>query len=163
MVDNIAAGLSEADPEGRADYEENARRFKAELEEMAAAIRELFAPVPPEQRLLVTSHDAFGYFARAYDLTQVGTVLPSVTTETEPSARQIQRLVDEIRGTGVRAIFTEEAVDARLERRVAQEAGATVNSSLYADVLGEPGSGAETFIDAELANARAMAEAWSVS
>jgi ABC-type Zn uptake system ZnuABC Zn-binding protein ZnuA len=163
MVDNIAAGLSEADPEGRADYEENARRFKAELEEMAAAIRELFAPVPPEQRLLVTSHDAFGYFARAYDLTQVGTVLPSVTTETEPSARQIQRLVDEIRRTGVRAIFTEEAVDARLERRVAQEAGATVNSSLYADVLGEPGSGAETFIDAELANARAMAEAWSVS
>jgi zinc/manganese transport system substrate-binding protein/manganese/iron transport system substrate-binding protein len=163
MVDSIAAGLAEADPTGQATYEANAARYKGELERMAATIRETFAPVPPARRLLVTSHDAFGYFARAYGVTQVGSVLPSVTTETEPSAQQVQELVDEIRRTGVRVIFTEEAVDPRLERQVADEAGAEVNASLYADVLGEPGSGAETFIGAELANARAMAEAWAGS
>jgi len=163
MIDNIAAGLSEADPDGADIYAANADRYKAELQEMAATIEGIFAPIPVERRLLVTSHDAFGYFARAYRVTQVGTVLPSVTTETEPSAKQIQALINEIRESGVTVIFTEEAVDPRLERQVAKEAGATVNASLYADVLGEPGSEGETFIGAELANARAMAEAWSAS
>ncbi len=161
MVDTIAAGLAEADPDGADTYAANAARYTAELDEMAAGIREIFAPIPPERRLLVTSHDAFGYFARAYGLPQEGTVLPSVTTETEPSAKEIQALIDEIRATGVRVIFTEEAIDPRLERQVADEAGVTVDASLYADALGEPGSETGTFIGAELANARAMARAWS--
>lgn len=163
MVDNIAAGFAEADPDGADTYRANAGRYKAELQRMATEIRQIFAPIPPAKRLLVTNHDALGYFTRAYDITQVGSVLPSVTTEVEPSARQIQALIDEIRASGAKVIFTEEALDPRLERQVASEAGATVDASLYADVLGAPGSEGDTFIKAELANARAMAQAWSGS
>ncbi len=161
MVANVAAGLARADPAGRAAYNGNAEAYAERIDRMADEIREAFAPVPPGRRNLVTSHDAFGYFARAYDVEVVGSVLPTLTTESEPSAQQIRRLVEEIRAKGVTTIFTEEAVEPRLERRIAEEAGARVSTSLYADALGPPGSGAETFVDAELANARAMLSAWT--
>jgi ABC-type Zn uptake system ZnuABC Zn-binding protein ZnuA len=161
MVANLAAGLARADPPGRATYRRNAEAYAERIDRTAAKIRDGFASVPPARRNLVTSHDAFGYFARAYDVEVVGSVLPTVTTESEPSAKQIRRLVDDIRAQGATTIFTEEALDPRLERRVAEEAGVRVSTSLYADTLGPPGSGAETFVDAELANARAMLSAWS--
>ena len=160
MVANLAAGLARADPLGRAAYRGNAEAYGERIDRMAAKIRREFASVPSTRRKLVTSHDAFGYFARAYDVEVVGSVLPTVTTESEPSAQQIRRLVEEIRAQGVTTIFTEKALEARLERRVAEEAGARVSTSLYADALGPPGSGAETFVEAELANARAMLSAW---
>ncbi|CAA9493154.1 MAG: Zinc ABC transporter, substrate-binding protein ZnuA [uncultured Solirubrobacterales bacterium] len=160
MVDNVAAGLARADPAGRDAYRRRAAIYRQRLDRMAKSIRESFAPIPPEQRDLVTSHDAFGYFARAYDLNVIGSVLPTVTTEAEPSAQQIKALVDEIRAERVRTVFTEEAVEPRLERRVAEEAGARVSTSLYADALGPPGSGTAGFVEAELANARAMRSAW---
>ena len=161
MVANVAAGLGRADPSGHAAYRRNAEAYARRIDRMADEIRERFAAVAPERRNLVTSHDAFGYFARAYDVEVVGSVLPTLTTESEPSAQQIRRLVEEIRAKDVSTIFTEEAVEPRLERRIAEEAGARVSTSLYADALGPPGSGAETFIDAELANARAMLSAWT--
>ncbi len=160
MVDNVAAGLEQADPAGREAYRRNADTYKDELDRMAATVRQEFAGIPPDRRDLVTSHDAFGYFARAYDVNILGSVLPAVTTESEPSARALRELVGQIRGNGVKAIFTEEAVEPRLEQRVAQEAGAKVSTSLYADALGEPGSEGATFVDAEIANARAMRSAW---
>lgn len=161
MVDNVAAGLGRADPPGEATYMRNAAAYKRRLRRMARAIRVLFEPIPPERRKLITSHDAMGYFARAYDVRVVGSVLPSLTTDTEPSGRRVRQLVETIRREQVSAIFTEEAVEPRLERQIAEEAGATVSTSLYADVLGAPGSGAETLVAAELANARAMARAWA--
>ena len=160
MVATVAEGLAAADPEGRAAYERGARRYGRELERMAARIRERFAAIPPERRRLVTTHDAFGYFARAYDVDVVGSVLPSVTTDAEPSAQQVDRLVRDLRRLGVRTIFTEEAVDPRLEQQIAAEAGAEVSTSLYADVLAAEGP-ASTFVGAELANAEAMASAWA--
>jgi zinc/manganese transport system substrate-binding protein len=159
MVRNVAAGLAEADPDGRDAYVRGAARYSEEIDGMARRIRSTFAPIEPERRKLVTSHDAFGYFARAYGIDVVGSVLPSITTETEPSARQVRTLVDTIRREGVRTIFTEEALDPRLERQIAAEAGATVSASLYADVLAESGPEA-TYVGAQLANARAMAAAW---
>ena len=161
MVDNVAKGLAAADPEGRATFARNATAYKARLDDMAQQIRSTFAPIPPARRDLITTHDAFGYFVRAYDLNQVGTVLASVSTESEPSGRQVRELVDAIRAEDVKAIFTEESVDASLERQIADEAGAEVSTSLYADVIGAPGSGAETFIESEIVNAKAMAKAWS--
>jgi zinc/manganese transport system substrate-binding protein len=161
MVDNIAAGFARADPAARSTYRANAARYKWRLDGMAATIRRRFADIPAARRNLVTSHDAFGYFARAYDVKVVGSVLPTVTTEAEPSARQIRRLIEDIRERRVRVVFTERGVDASLERRVAEEAGARVSTSLYADSLGPPGSGADTFIAAELANTRAMRSAWA--
>ncbi len=161
MVAKVAAGLARADPPGRAAYRRNAEAYEERIDGMAAKIRREFASVPPARRNLVTSHDAFGYFARAYDVEVVGSVLPTVTTESEPSAQQIRRLVEAVRAQGVTTIFTERALAPRLERRVAEEAGARVSTSLYADALGPPGSGAESFVDAELANARAMFSAWT--
>lgn len=160
MVDNVAAGLARADREGAAAYRRGADAYKRRLDEMAETIRGELAAVPPEERKLVTTHDAFGYFAEAYDVDVVGTVLPSVSTETEASGRQVRELVDTIRNEDVEVIFTEEGVDPKLERQIAREAGVEVNTGLYADVLGPPGSGAETFVDAELANARVMLAAW---
>lgn len=160
MVDTLAEGLAAADPEGRAVYARNATAYKRELDAMAARIRRTLEPIPAEDRKLITTHDAFGYFVRAYDIDQVGTVLASVSTSAEPSGRQVRELVETIRAQDVKAIFAEEALEARLERRIAEEAGAQVSTSLYADVLGAPGSGAETYVEAELANAKAMAAAW---
>ena len=160
MVDNLARGLAAADPEGTATYRRNATAYKARLDRMADRIRATFAPIPAGRRDLITTHDAFGYFVRAYQLNQVGTVLASVSTEAEPSGQQVRKLVDAIRAQGVQAIFTEAAVDASLERQIAEEAGAAVSTSLYADGLGPPGSAADTHVKAELANAKAMAAAW---
>lgn len=160
MVDNVAAGLAKADPGGRGAYERNAEAYKRRLDEMAAQIRSELGSVPKAERKLVTTHDAFGYFGRAYDVEIVGTVLPSVTTETETSGRQVRELVDTINRERVEVIFTERGVDPKLERQIGKEAGVEVETSLYADVLGPKGSGAEAFIDAERANGRAMAAAF---
>jgi zinc/manganese transport system substrate-binding protein/manganese/iron transport system substrate-binding protein len=91
MVDHIAAGLARADPAGRAGYERRAAALRARIDHMAAEIRRSFARVPADRRVLVTSHDAFGYFARAYDVEVVGSVLPTVTAEVEPSAHEVRR------------------------------------------------------------------------
>ena len=109
----------------------------------------------------MTSHDALGYFARAYDVNVVGSVLPATGSEAEPSARQVRGLVAAMRAEGAETIFSEKGAESRLEQQVAQEAGAAVSASLYADALGAPGSGAESHIEAELANARAMRSAWT--
>lgn len=161
MVDNVAAGLAEADPDGKGTYESNAEAYKAAIDEMGRQIRTEFEAVPPAERKLVTTHDAFGYFGRAYDLDIVGAVLPSVTTETETSGRQVRELIETIQREDVQVLFTEQGVDPKLERQIADEAGVALETDLYADVLGAEGSGAEEFIDAELANAEAMVAGFS--
>jgi ABC-type Zn uptake system ZnuABC Zn-binding protein ZnuA/ABC-type Mn2+/Zn2+ transport system permease subunit len=160
MVARIEAALVKARPASASRFRANARSYTSRIERMARAIRALFAGIPRERRELVTSHDAFGYFARAYGIDIVGSVLPAVTTAAEPSGEQVRALVGDIRRAGVHTIFTEAAVNAKLERQVADEAGARVETGLYADTLGRPGSGAGTLIGAELHNARAMADAW---
>jgi ABC-type Zn uptake system ZnuABC Zn-binding protein ZnuA/ABC-type Mn2+/Zn2+ transport system permease subunit len=160
MVAAIAAALAKADPPGAATYRANAARYERRIDAMATRIRALFARVPRARRNLVTSHDSLGYFARAYGVNVVGSVLPTLTTGTDPSGQQVRRLVDDIRRAHVTTIFTERGVSAKLERQVAGEAGARVSTSLYADVLGAPGSGADTFVGAEVRNAEAMVGAW---
>jgi iron/zinc/copper transport system substrate-binding protein/iron/zinc/copper transport system permease protein len=160
MVTRIEDALIEARPDDADRFRANARDYRARIDAMAREIRALFAPIAPGRRKLVTSHDAFGYFARAYGVEVVGSVLPSLSTDSEPSGEAIRELVDAIKRAEVDTIFTESAVDAKLERQVADEAGARVATDLYSDTLGRKGSGAETLIDAELHNARAMAEAW---
>jgi ABC-type Zn uptake system ZnuABC Zn-binding protein ZnuA len=160
MVTRIEAALSKARPADAALFRASAAAYRRRIERMADQIRALFAQVPRERRKLVTSHDAFGYFARAYGVDIVGSVLPTITTQVEASGGQIRKLVNDIRRAKVRTIFTEAAVNAKLEHQVAAEAGATVATDLYADVLGRDGSGAETLVDAELHNARAMVKSW---
>jgi manganese/iron transport system substrate-binding protein len=148
MTNRIAAGLIRADPAGAATYRANAARYTARLRALDARLARRIATVPRARRKLVTNHDAFGYFARRYGITIVGAVVPSLSTAAEPSARQLAELVKTIKREGVKVIFTESSVDPKLERAIADEAGARVQASLFADTLGPEGSPGATYIGA---------------
>ncbi|MDE2861803.1 MAG: metal ABC transporter substrate-binding protein [Chloroflexota bacterium] len=144
-VDDIAARLSELDPDNASVYFENASEYGKKLDELHAWTLEQVAVVPQERRLLVTSHDSFGYFADLYGFEVVGVVL-SITTDVEPSAEHLVELVHEVEELGVPAVFGETTVSERLAQTVADESGATL-VRLYSGSLGAGGSGADTYLD----------------
>jgi ABC-type Zn uptake system ZnuABC Zn-binding protein ZnuA len=109
--------------------------------------------VPRRERRLVTSHDAFGPFARRYGITIVGTVIPSQTTEAQPSAGELSRLARLVRRTGVKAIFPETSVPAKLARALARATGARADLELYGDTLGPRDGPAGTYLGMERVNA----------
>lgn len=156
-VSAIRDALIEADPGGRGEYERRTRAYSRRIEALDAAIEEcVTSELEPEQRRLVTTHDALGHYAERYGFEVIGAVLPSRTTQAQPSAGETQRLIDQIRDEGVRAIFPESVVDPRLERAVAREAGARVGESLWADSLGPEGSSGETYLEAMAADTRSI-------
>ena len=104
------------------------------------------ATIPPARRKLVTNHDAFSYYVRRYGLTFVGSVIPSLDTNTEPSAKQTAELIDKIKAEHVPAIFTEASINPKLEQQLGREAGVRVVDNLYGDNLGKPGSPGATYI-----------------
>lgn len=157
-VNELAERLAEEDPAGAALYADNAAAYNAELDELHAWIEEQVAQIPAERRALVTSHDSFSYFAERYGFEVVGTVIPGLTTEREPSAQEIAGLVDTIRDLGVRAIFAETTVGDAITQSVARETGASI-ATLYTGSLGAPGSGADTYIGMARANTLAIVEA----
>src|SRR5262245_34865493 len=148
MVSDIAAGLAAADPGGAALYRAGATRYRARIRAMDRSLAAEIGTVPAGRRELVTDHDAFGYFARRYGIRVVGAVIPSLSTRAEPSARQLAELVDTIRRERVRVIFAESSVDPRLERAIADEAGARVGPGLFADSLGPPDGPGGTYLKA---------------
>ena len=113
----IEARLTEADPEGRAVYRGNAERYLERLRRLDAGIAACVDRVPPADRRIVTTHDALGYFARRYGIDVVGAVIPSLSTQAQASAGDVDRLVEQIRAEDVEAIFPESAVSAKLEER----------------------------------------------
>jgi ABC-type Zn uptake system ZnuABC Zn-binding protein ZnuA len=157
----IRDALSDADPQGRGTYERNADAYLRKLRALDAEIADCMRRVPADKRKLVTTHDALGYFADRYGLEVVGALIPSLSTQAQPSARDIDELVDQIRSEGVEAIFPETALNQRLEDAVSREAGAQVGGQLWTDALGPQGSGAETYLDAMRKNADTMAEGMS--
>jgi zinc/manganese transport system substrate-binding protein len=159
MVRNIAAALAAVDPDNRDAYEANSAAYQATLVETKAQVQAIIDEIPPENRKLVTNHDAFGYFARAFGLEVVGAVIPSLSTQAEPSASDTAELLDLIEAEGVRAIFAETTVNPALAQSLASDAGIAVVDDLYGDSLGEPGSGAETLDGMLLYNARKIADA----
>ncbi|HEV8450842.1 MAG TPA: metal ABC transporter substrate-binding protein [Gaiellales bacterium] len=152
----LGARLASIDPSHAGDYRTNARRYVARIEAMDAANKRLIATVPRGERKLVTNHDAFGYFAAHYGITVVGSVLPSLSTVAQPSAKDVADLIGTIRAEHVRAIFTESSLSPALEQQIASEAGVEVYANLYGDTLGPPGSPAATYIGMERWNMRAM-------
>ncbi len=159
MTFNIAEALAEADPANAPAYDENAREYAAILDETDAEIRALLDPIPADQRKMVTNHDAFGYFIRRYDLEFVGAVIPSVTSGSEPSAGELAEHQDLIEEEGVRAIFAEAELDARVAEQLSSDTGVEIVDDLYADSLGPEGSEAATVHGMLLWNARKIAEA----
>ena len=144
-VTEITSRLSTLDPEGAELYRSNARAYNSELDELHNWIVTQVEQIPSERRLLVTSHDSFGYFAERYGFEIVGAVIPGVTTERDPSAQELAELVKDIREHNVPAIFAETTVSDRLTQRVAEETGARVITGLRTGSLGDAGSGADTY------------------
>jgi len=160
-VEAIRAQLSKADPAGRAAYARNAARTIRRLRRLDRRIAGCVERVPPAKRKIVTTHDALGYFARRYGIEVVGAVIPSLSTQAQASAGDVQRLVEQIRSERVEAVFPESSVSPDIERAIAREAGARIGESLYADSLGPKGSPGETYAGALAADAAALVSGMS--
>lgn len=152
----IRGALAAADPAHSGAYRRAARRYAGRLRALDRAVAGCLARLAPDERRLVTTHDALGYYARRYGLRVIGTVIPSLSTAGQPSAGAVSALLRTIRATGVRAIFAEQSVAPRVEQAIAREAGASVGALLWADALGPPGSDGATYVGAISANTRAL-------
>ena len=155
-VAQIRDELMRADPTHASGYARRAKSYLAQLGRLDRGIAGCFANVPPDERKLVTDHDAFGYFARRYGITIIGAVIPSQTTQAQPSAGELARLIRLIRREHVRAVFPESSLNPRLADTIARETGATSRYTLYGDTFGPAGSDGATYVSMERANADAM-------
>lgn len=159
MVNTIRDSLIALSPENAAEFTANAAQLTAELEELHEWIKAQIATIPEDQRFLITTHDAFGYYAQAYDIPVAGTLI-GISTEEQPSAQTMQNLVTEIKTLGVKAIFAETTINPSLIATVASEAGVTLApDKLYADSIGIPGSEADTYIKMLKTNTLTIVEA----
>ena len=159
MVESVRDALADADPAGAAYYRDNAARYLALLDDLLKRIASDVARVPPACRKLVTDHDVFGYYAAAYGLQVVGSVIPSLSTNAQPSAADVAEIVRRIRQENIPAIFSEASANPALINQVAREAGVKVVSDLYADSLGPKGSAGDTYIKMMESNTRTIVEA----
>ncbi|MBX6374585.1 MAG: metal ABC transporter substrate-binding protein [Acetobacteraceae bacterium] len=142
-VRTIAAGLIEADPADAELYRRNAEAYVARLAALDAWVRERIATVPAARRKVVTDHEAFGYFAAAYGVRFLAP--QGVSTEAEPSAAEVARLIRRMRAEGITAMFLENMRNPAMLQRLAREAGARVGGRLYADSLSPPDGPAPTY------------------
>jgi zinc/manganese transport system substrate-binding protein len=153
-VANIAQGLSEAVPGHAADFKANAEKLSAEITALDAELKAAFAAMPEERRHVLTSHDAFHYFGRAYGIEFVS--VQGVSTEAEPTAEDLARIVRQAREGHVSAIFLENMSDPRLADMVAQESGIKVGGELYADALSDPSGPAPDYLSLIRHNAKQL-------
>ena len=160
-LEAIRRQLARIDPAGRAAYARNAERAARRLRELDRAIAACVERVPRAKRKIVSTHDSLGYLARRYGIEVVGAVIPSLSTQAQASAGDVEELVEQIRRERVEAIFPESAVNPDIERAIAREAGATVGAPLYADSLGPEGSAGERYLGALAHDARALVRGMS--
>jgi len=144
-VGNIRDALIRVDPGARAAYEANAAAYLERLDRLDDEVRRTIATIPPARRKVITTHDAFGYFAADYGVEFVAE--QGVSTETEASARDVAQIIQLIRQHGIPAIFFENVTDPRLLKRIAAETGARVGGTLYSDALTGPEGPAPTYVD----------------
>lgn len=143
-----------------AAFRRQAAAYIADLDALDAEVEATLAPVPPERRKLVTNHDVFGYFADRYGFTVIGAVIPSITTQAQPSAGDLDRLASQVEAAGVPAIFADTSSPEDLADALADEAGGGVRVvELYSESLGKPGSDGGTYEDMMRTNAQRIAEA----
>ncbi|WP_342642846.1 metal ABC transporter substrate-binding protein [Rhodoligotrophos ferricapiens] len=143
-VKNIAAALAKADPDHADLYRSNASRYMAELETLNAKLKAQFAAIPEADRKVVTSHDAFGYFGKAYGITFLAPA--GMSTEAEASAADIARIIDQIRSDHIKAVFVENITNTRLIDQITRETGARVGGALFSDALSAADGPAPTYV-----------------
>ncbi|MEL6550118.1 MAG: zinc ABC transporter substrate-binding protein [Pseudomonadota bacterium] len=156
-VDNITAGLAQADPENAASYYQNRASYVAELEALEAEIDVMMASIPESRRTVVTSHDAFGYLAAHYGMTFEAP--QGLSTESEASAADVAELITQIREEGISAVFVETITDNRLIEQIANETGASIGGTLYSDALSDTDGPAGTYVDMMRHNAMTLSQA----
>ncbi len=144
-VANIRDGLIAADPAGKTSYETNAKAYLARLDALEAEVKSAIARIPEDRRKVITTHDAFGYFAAAYGMQFIAP--QGVSTESEASARDVAKIIVQIRTQKIPAVFLENVSDTRLMQRIAKEGGARIGGKLYSDALSEEKAPASTYID----------------
>ncbi|MFK7601974.1 metal ABC transporter solute-binding protein, Zn/Mn family [Deinococcus sp. SM5_A1] len=147
-VKNIQGLLTALDPAGKASYAGNTAAYLGKLSEADAYAKKQFATLPASKRQIVSNHDSLNYFAARYGLKIVGAVIPGLSTEREPSARELATLITAVKKSGAKVIFTENTVNVRLAQALAKETGARIAPPLYTDALGPKGSAGGTFLKA---------------
>lgn len=156
-VTNISDALAAADPADAGVFRANARDYLTKLDALDGEVREAVAKIPPSRRKVISTHDAFGYFAAAYGIEFIAPL--GVSTESEASARDIAGIITEIKRQKIPAVFLENISDPRLIRRISAETGARVGGTLYSDSLtGEKGD-APTYIELVRHNIKALTAA----
>ncbi|KLK90393.1 metal ABC transporter substrate-binding protein [Microvirga vignae] len=158
-VANIRDALIAADTAGSAAYEANAADYLAKLEVLEAELKDLVAKIPADRRKIITSHDAFRYFEDAYGIDFVSP--QGVSTEAEASAKDVARIIQQIKREKISAVFVENVSDARLMERIAKETGAKIGERVYSDALSDSNGPAGTYIDMMRHNIRAFSAALS--
>ncbi len=145
-VENIRTGLIQADPDGKEIYTANADAYIAQLKDLDAWIVEQVNTIPPERRLLVTNHEALGYFSEHYGFEVVDTILPSFSSEASASAQEIVTAIESVKSSGARAIFLDEAENPDLADQIASETGIIIVDDLHLESLTD-GAPAGTYLD----------------
>ncbi len=140
----IAAALAKADPARAARFHDAGERYAAEIMQTDAWVEQQFAPIPPARRVIITTHDAFGYFGARYGVKVLAA--EGISTDAEPSARDIAKLVAQIRRDHVRAVFLENMTDPRVAAMLAKESGAGLGGKVYSDALSPAGGPADTYL-----------------
>jgi zinc/manganese transport system substrate-binding protein len=156
-VENIRRALAEVDPASAESYRANAARYIAQLDALDRDVRTMVAQIPEARRKVISTHGAFGYFAAAYGMAFVAP--QGVSTDSEPSARDLARIIAQIRKEKIPAIFLENISDPRLIRRVAVETGAKIGGTLYSDSLTDEKGEAPTYIDMVRHNIKTLQDA----
>jgi ABC-type Zn uptake system ZnuABC Zn-binding protein ZnuA len=156
-VDNIEKGLTQVDPAGAEDYRRRAEQYRAELRDLDAWVRAELARVPPARRKLVTSHDAFHYFGRAYDFEVLA--VQGVSTESQPNSQDVVELIKTIRAAGVPAVFVETSVNPKMLEYVAEQAGVRIGGTLFSDSCDTPGTPGGSYVGMVRENVRIIVEA----
>lgn len=142
---NISAGLAAVDPDNALYYADNGAKYTAKIKQAHNYIKKQIASIPEAQRILITSHDAFQYYGKAYDITL--NALIGISTESEAQSKDLQRVVDVIRESKIPAVFIESTINPKMLQQIANDTGVKIGGELYADSIGDKDSEAPSYID----------------
>jgi len=146
-VENIRGGLIQVDPAGKPIYAKNAADYIQQLQLLDSWIQAQVDQIPKENRQLVTNHESLGYLAARYGFIVVGTVIPSFSSDSDPTARELANLIDQIKASGARAIFLETGANPNLAEQIAGETHIKIVTDLYTHSISDSKGPASTYID----------------
>lgn len=156
-IANIRDGLAAIDPTGKASYDANAAAYLGKLDQLEKEVRAAIASIPPDRRRVITIHDSLGYFGDAYGLKFISP--ERVSTDSEASAKDVAKIIAQIRREKIPAVFLENITDPRLMNEIARETGAAVGGTLYSDALSPAGRPAANYIEMMRHNVRELTKA----